>query len=322
MTHNVLQKIDRNMYQLNCFDDCRLSRLLRRGVAGPVSLALFIRSRLHIFVTKLADAPERYLDSTFNCFSSDGSHLLARTMHTGDNATITVKIAPKDGYRSIALVTENHILFPFRVPFKRVNKNVDSLCAAPYMCTDGINEKGLAICAVPVKGSVINQRTGRRPIIAGVAVRTALERCANVDEALRMFGSFDMRGKRGQACHFHIADPSGRSVVVEYRKNRMHVIYPSRRVQYTNNSFATSPDGNDAAGKQGLTDGYIRETLSQSRGVMLEEFALRLLQKCRCVTDDGSIPADRVRTIMFNCDKRTVTVSTEAKLRTVYTFNV
>lgn len=320
MSHNILQKLDGNMYLLNCLDDCRLSKLLRRGAAGPFSLAVFTRPKHYILTTKLADVPEKLADCTFNCFDPNGKHLLGRTMHTGDHASIAVKMFPKEGYHSIALATENHVLFPFRVPFRRIAKNIDALSAAPFVCTDGINEKGLAISAVPVKGSVIRQKNGHPPITAGVAVRVALERCANVDEALRMFGSFDMRGKLGRACHFHIADPSGRSAVVEYRKNKMYVVYPSRRVQYTHNSFAVSSDQkNEKLFQYDPREGIIKETLSAARGVMREEFAWALLQRCRNVSDDGSTPSDRVRTLLFNCDDCSVTVSTEANLRTVYT---
>ncbi len=321
MSRNILQKLDANMYILNALDDCRLSKLLHRGVSGPVSLALFVRSKFYKFVTKLTDVPEKMTDCTFNCFEPDGNHMLCRSMHSGDHATIAVKMVPSEGYRSIALATENHVMFPFRVPFRRVSKNIDALCAAPFTCTDGINEKGLAVCAVPVQGCIINQKIGRPRIIAGVAVRTALERCANVDEALRMFSSFDMRGKLGQSCHFHLADPSGRSAVVEYRKSKMHVVCPSNRVQYTHNDYAISPEKkNESLYKDDPRVGIINNTLTAVRGVMRGEYIWSLLQRCRAVSDDGSDPKERVRIIMFNCDKHSVTISTETELRTVYTF--
>ena len=57
---------------------------------------------------------------------------------------------------------------------------------------------------------------GKIPITTTTAVRLLLDRAATVDEALDLLARYDMHHAIGSAFHFHIADASGTSAVVEW----------------------------------------------------------------------------------------------------------
>ena len=134
-----------------------------------------------------------------------------------NSSTICFRTTPKDGYASIAMMP----LCGFSIgetfgqdPMSLLSRA--EMLASPYLCTDGMNEKGVMTAILNLDSSEIHYYSEKPDIITFVAVRMILDRAASVDEALAMLEKYDFHSMTGVAQHLFISDASGRSVVVEW----------------------------------------------------------------------------------------------------------
>ena len=97
------------------------------------------------------------------------------------------------------------------------------MLAAPYLCVDGMNEKGLSVSLLDLDYEEVHENHDRPSILIVIAVRMLLDRAANVDEALELLGQYDIHTAHGVSQHMFIADKDGKAVVVEWHKNQMKV---------------------------------------------------------------------------------------------------
>ena len=93
------------------------------------------------------------------------------------------------------------------------------MLASPYMCVDGINEKGLMVAVLDLNPPRIKQDTGKPKINTMIAVRMLLDRAATADEAVDLLRQYDFNSMSKMAQHIYIADAQGKSVVVEWQMN-------------------------------------------------------------------------------------------------------
>jgi len=128
---------------------------------------------------------------------------------------------PENGYSSISTVNTDFIyrVVPISLP-DDILKAISII--APL---DGINEKGLSITVNIVEyNDTINQNDPQKGYLTTLSmVRVILDKADSVDKALEILNSYNLIGSFGFNTHYQIADNSGRSVVVEYLKNKMYV---------------------------------------------------------------------------------------------------
>lgn len=88
-----------------------------------------------------------------------------------------------------------------------------------------MNAAGLAVSVNMIQDdATIDQQTGKPGLTTTTAVRLLLNQAATVEEMpLRCWRHTICTAPMGMMIHFAIADSAGRSVVVEYIDNRMHV---------------------------------------------------------------------------------------------------
>ena len=109
--------------------------------------------------------------------------------------------------------------------------------AFPYLLMDGMNEKGLSMSVLKLRGDPALQDTGKNKISTTVALRLVLDRAANVDEALELLDQYDMQSSMPDAnFHFLLADASGKAVVLEYLPNGKRMVYDQN---YVTNFYLT-----------------------------------------------------------------------------------
>ncbi len=91
-----------------------------------------------------------------------------------------------------------------------------STLTSPFICLDGINEKGVSIALLTLDSKPVNQDTGKMPITPAIAIRLLLDRAATTEEAVELLRSYDMFATGGRDYHYYITDASGDGRVVEY----------------------------------------------------------------------------------------------------------
>lgn len=209
---------DAPYWRIDCHGDYRLRDFLRVGARSERELLLFLkRTFLPWIPLPLPHVPE-FGCSTFAARTPDGRALLGRNFDLNRfSPPLTVRTAPADGYASVSTTSPLFLGYSERRPPGRGLLRSLPLLAAPYVPVDGVNERGLAVAVllVPCERPV-HQETGRVPVTTTTAVRLLLDRAATVGEALALLGRFDMHHAIGSAFHFHLADASGASAVVEW----------------------------------------------------------------------------------------------------------
>lgn len=87
---------------------------------------------------------------------------------------------------------------------------------APYVCLDGMNEKGLSIAVLTLDSEPVHQNTGKPVISTTLAIRLVLDRAASTQEAVDLLREYDMFASSGKDYHFYIADANGDACAVEW----------------------------------------------------------------------------------------------------------
>lgn len=238
-----LKTLAENLYYLEFCDDYYLDELLEKGVSNVFELIRFVQKKNNCKDMRFNGG--NFACTTFHAVSKDGSELLARNFDYKDAPTLIIKTNPKKAYRSITVTTLNTMLYGLK--WQRIeNSNLKRLYMAPFVCMDGINEKGLAIAILELKAKATRQNTGKIPLITTLFVRTVLDKCKNVNEAIKVFEKYDNHASLFNDYHFHIIDEDGNDAIIEYVNNQMHVIKDKR---YAMNFYFT--EGGDNSKEMG-----------------------------------------------------------------------
>ncbi len=283
-TKGSLKRLDDNVYLLDYQNDYALDKMLEKGVSNVGELLALASKFLTLGTRKFKLGKLGAGCTTFNAHTPEGAPLLARNFDYKASPCLVVKTAPANGYKSIGVTDINLMLYGYK---KRPENDRDKLqlLLAPYICMDGMNEKGLAIGVLEIKATPTKQETGRKPIATTLMIRTVLDKAANIDEAIELFKQYDMHDSIFCCYHYQLTDATGRSVIIEYVNNEMRVVEATKpegaKYAFTmcSNYFVT--EGGDNSKGTGY-DRYdkCKNKLTSTGGVMSEDDSLKLLQYC------------------------------------------
>lgn len=284
-TLDSFTQIDRHVFTVDYQNNYALSACLKKNISNVGGLIWFVQRTLRR-LQPLYPLKGRGGCTTFNVYNQDGDHILARNFDYKDAPCIVVWTHPQKGYRSVGIGTGSFLLYGYKHQYPAKLKNHHRVLAAPYTTMDGINEKGLAIAVLEIKAKSTHQKTGKKPIITPVIIRTVLDTCATVEEAVKVFESHDMHDSFYVNYHYQIADASGSSVFLEYINNELRVLRPGECEYYPGKwqyglNFFIQPEGDNSKGFGYTRQKYVTEALTACGGNMEEEDAMKLLEKCR-----------------------------------------
>lgn len=213
---------DTQLFIMDFKGDYGLDEFLETGAASDGELVNFVIKQLLHGIPIEFELPQ-FGCSTFAAETPEGNNIFGRNFDMYYSPALFVRTTPDNGYKSVSMVNLGFIGYSRdRLPTNFLS-SVMSL-AAPYAPVDGMNEKGLAVGVLLIYTEPTNQNTDKIDITTTSAVRMILDKCASVDEAVEMLKNYDMHASAGSNYHFHIADVSGRSVVIEYIGNEMNVV--------------------------------------------------------------------------------------------------
>ncbi len=132
------------------------------------------------------------------------------------------------------------------------------LALTPYICVDGINEKGLSasILALNLKEgetAVFQTEEGKESDIITGLLRQILDNCASVDEAVELAGNRNLVNTFGADFHLFVTDDTGKSAVFEWRYNTLVVTY----TDMITNFYVAYEDAEDCYYDEGLKEAFI-----------------------------------------------------------------
>ncbi len=202
-----------NLYQMDVAYDYSIDDVINYGIKDDQSMIDAIAHECLPYLPVKMKAP------SFGCTAftmTDG----AGDVHMGrnydfklDTSAMLVRCAPKDGYKSIAFAALDNV--SVSDPQESISKKLATL-TAPFICLDGLNEKGVSIAVLTLDSEPVHQNTGKPTITTSLAIRLVLDRAATTQEAVDLLGQYDMFATSGRDYHFYITDASGDGRVVEY----------------------------------------------------------------------------------------------------------
>lgn len=202
-----------NLYRMDVKYDYDLDAVIDRGITDNQSMLNAILGEALPLLPIHMKAPD-FGCSAFTITDTDGHVLMGRNYDFKlDTSALLVYCTPKNGYRSVAFAALDNI--SANVPDESIKTKLSCL-AAPFICLDGMNEKGVSIAVLTLDSEPTHQNTGKPAIATPLVIRLVLDRAATTQEAVNLLDQYDMFASSGRDYHFYITDASGDGRVVEY----------------------------------------------------------------------------------------------------------
>ena len=217
----TVEQMDKGIYSISYEKDYKLDKALSANITTEHDSMKFVSDTFFLGV------PVKSNDEYVACLAfltrnEGGEYLRGRRLAYCESDLLAVYTHPEDGYASISME-----------PLGSVNVGIkdgieaDSaagrilMLAAPYLCVDGMNEKGLTVAVLDLVPQKIRQDTGKPKISTMIAVRMLLDRAANTDEAVELLSQYDFNSMSKYSQHVYISDAQGHSVIVEWFMNNV-----------------------------------------------------------------------------------------------------
>lgn len=219
-----------NLYRMDVKYEYDLDRLIEYGITDDQSLVdAIVEEALPILPVQI-DVPD-FGCSAFTLQEADGDILMGRNYDfRRDTSAMLVYCEPEDGYKSVGFAALDNI--SANTPEESMKKKLATL-TAPFICLDGMNEKGVSIAVLTLDSEPVHQNTGKPVIGTTLAIRLILDRAASTAEAVELLQQYDMFASSGRDYHFYITDSTGDGRVIEYdceSETRKMVATPVRSV--------------------------------------------------------------------------------------------
>ena len=125
-----------------------------------------------------------------------------------DTSAMLVYCTPQNGYKSVAFAALDNI--SANTPDESMKKKLATL-TSPFICLDGMNEKGVSIAVLTLDSEPVFQNTGKPTIATTLAIRLVLDRAASTQEAVDLLKEYDIAADRA-------IENEGKSLSVGQRK--------------------------------------------------------------------------------------------------------
>lgn len=341
LTRESAKPLDEHIVLLDYQNNYDIDGILKDGASSIVDLIKFIVKRSSFkendFVIGEAKGGGC---TTFDAFTPDGDHIMGRNFDFKAANCFVMWTHPYNHYASVSVVDGNFLTYGNK-RHKFTGKNSAQLLLAPYCCVDGINKKGLSIAVLQIKAKATKQVDPSKLNICTTAmVRAVLDTCADVDEAVDLFKKYNMHDSLACCYHYQISDASGRTVVVEYIDNVLH-IFEKNSEKYGIENSVYEGDGLERSYVSNFTitkeigsfkveqHGYdridaVKNTLKENGEKLTEMEAMDLLSYVRLDYDHPKYPwrVEALWSAVYNLSKHTLKIAAGTDYTKVYTFDV
>lgn len=202
-----------NVYRMNIEYDYSLDDIIDRGISDTQSfIDAIISEALPLLPIKMK-APD-FSCSAFGIQTTDGDNIMGRNYDFRyDTSAMLVYCTPDEGYKSVAFAALDNL------SISAADESLKTKLAcltAPFICLDGMNEKGVSIAVLTLDSEPTVQDTDKPNICTTLAIRLVLDKAASTEEAIKLLSQYDMIASSGRDYHFYINDASGDGRIVEW----------------------------------------------------------------------------------------------------------
>ena len=170
-----------NLYRMDIKYDYSLDDIIASGITNDQSMVdAIVKEALPLLPVSIK-APS-FGCTAFTMQDTDGDIHMGRNYDFKDETSaMLVYCTPKGGYKSVALAALNNI--SANTPDASTKQKLSAL-TAPFVCLDGMNEKGVSIAVLTLDSAPTRQSTGKPVISTTLAIRLVLDRAATTQEAV------------------------------------------------------------------------------------------------------------------------------------------
>lgn len=312
---------DGKLYKVDYHADYMLQKALNEGAGcSTQTLVGFIFDNLLNDPSQPSEAKIDAGCSAFCVRSPKGDVLCGRNFDyrypSSANVLIDNKPVQKGDYRSLSIAS---------MPFLDVKKygagslsdgktDISVVAAVPYLCMDGMNDKGLFICVLSLKGGggAFQDSPEKTDINSSVGIRKVLDRCSTVDEAIAAFAehNFCAEGKTNSDANFHflVADATGKTRIIEYIRPdgkddwQMNLLDED----HVTNFYLSEGWNHIGVGR----DRYekIHNKLNEKNRILTEDECMELLDAVHSDLNPEELTSNTQWSVVYNLTKKTATV--------------
>lgn len=308
-----VSEISDRLYFMNCQYDYNCDKFLNADISTIDELLKWIENE-QFYGIEIAINNSNFGCSAFTSADENGNRLFGRNFDYDDTDTLVIYSEPKDGYASYAVSDLNFFgigttdgLAANSLAAKAV------MLAAPYICMDGVNEKGVGVGILMLYTPEVHQDNGKTDLLISAAIRGILDKCANVEEAIEFLESYDIHSHLGCSYHLFITDKSGKSVVVEWSGNEMLVVDD---IACTNDLLSQNAEFYNADWNCERYD-LIKNTLYENDNVLTKSEAMELLSAVK----DTQIGRGTVWSCVYDLNNFGFDICINRNYESVFSFN-
>ena len=211
------------IYEMTFKGDYYFEDYLEQGGAkNDRELLDFIMNKMTKGLLKLKINTSKIGCSSFTAHKPNGEQLFARNYDLYATNTCIVRVkGNKKRHASISTVDTSFINIPAQADMNNLLSKAYAL-AAPYAPLDGLNDAGIS-CGIYMtyqgagKNVIATDQNTDLPDISPTAlIRLILDYADSLDEAVDFARSYDMHDSAGTSFHIMVAEPSGRSAILEW----------------------------------------------------------------------------------------------------------
>ena len=234
----------------------------------------------------VADVPRKVsttnekLDGSWACsifvsYAADGSARYGRNFDWQHNPALLLHTNPSDGYASISMVDISYLGYGRKDEKFKTVEGRKALLAAPLLPFDGMNEHGLTVGMAAVGDTKVPVDADKPSVGSLQIIRLMLDRAKTTDEALQLFGQFNIVKSGGPNIHYLIADADGKSAVIELKDGKTNIIRGDSNWQSATNFYLT---GQSKPLTQCRRFAQIHRVMTNKQGSLSQEQIFKLLK--------------------------------------------
>jgi choloylglycine hydrolase len=314
-TISSLNKINDNLYTINYQNDYYLEEIINKEIQTLDGIKKFSSEKFGVDL----NFEEVYVKnndscSSFNVYNKKKQNLFGRNFdYPYVSPTVVIWTQPKNGYKSISFANGQYIgIFEGQEIVK------ERALFSVYDIIDGINEKGLAMSILRIKGNATHQNDPtKKNVLSSIMMKGALDYCKNVGEAVEYFKKYNLHDiGEGATLHYMFTDAEGDSVIIEYYDNKMILIKPyeieKTKYLYATNFYLFKPIG---PGNENGADRYaiLKNKLNDDTIMELDE-AMNLLNEVH--------KTSTIWSNVYNINELTVITALRQNYNILYEFKI
>lgn len=294
---------DYNLYRMDIKYDYDIDKVIDYGIEDTQTFVSAIAKEAIPFLPISMDVPD-FGCSAFTVKDTDNNILMGRNYDfKNDSSAMLLYCTPKNGYKSVAFAALDNI------SANNADSSLKTKTAcllAPFVCLDGMNEKGVSIAVLTLDSEPAYQNTGKPKIVTSLAIRLVLDRAATTEEAIELLKQYDMIAGAGRDYHFYITDASGDGRVVEYdceSETRELVATQVRTVtnffeMYNDKVLTNQKNGIYGHGKERYEK--MEAIFNDNQGACTKDIAWEALKASSQLPKEGDVTSNTQWSIVYN----------------------